>query len=147
MAGNGRHAGGRKTKDTRDAVRSDGKLGGFELPDASLYLGPDETEWHPATVAWWDAWRASPQAVLMMTEPDWHFLLETALIHHTMWKNGRWEFASEVRMRTAKLGATPADRKALRLDIEIPEVFPVGETKATPDNMVSINDRRGRLTA
>ena len=143
MAGNGRQAGGRKTKDTRDSVRSDGKLGGFELPDPMEYIG--EEEWHPATVAWWDAWRASPQAVMMMTEPDWHFLLETALIHHNMWKNGRWEFASEVRMRGAKLGVTPADRRALKLEIEVPEEYPVGKTAKTPDNMVSISDRRKRI--
>ena len=144
MAGNGRQAGGRKTKDTRDVVRSDGRLGGFDLPDPELYLGPGES-WHPATVAWWDSWRASPQAVQMMTDPDWHFLLETALIHHNMWGNGRWEFASEVRMRCAKLGVTPADRKALKMDVEVPEEYPVGKAKSADDNVTSIDDRRSRL--
>lgn len=141
------HRGGRKTptQDTRDMVRSDGKLGGFELPDPMDYIGAEE--WHPATVAWWESWRASPQGVQMMTEPDWHFLLETALIHHNMWKNGRWEFASEVRMRCAKFGATPADRKALRIEVDVPEVFPVGESKASPENMTSINDRRSRMVS
>ena len=143
MAGNGRQAGGRKTKDTRDVVRSDGRLGGFELPDPMEYIG--EEEWHPATVAWWDAWRASPQAVQMMTEPDWHFLLETALIHHNMWRNGRWEFASEVRMRGAKLGVTPADRKALKLEVEVPEEYPVGREKKVEGNVTSIDERRSRL--
>lgn len=137
------HSGGRPASDTRAIVHSDGRLGGFELPDPEIYIG--EPEWHPATIEWWQSWRESPQAVQMMTGPDWHALLETALIHHNMWKNGRWEFAGEVRQRTAKYGATPADRKALKIEVEIPEEYPVGNAEAKPENVASINERRKRL--
>lgn len=43
-----------------------------------------------------------------------------------MWLNGRWEFANEIRMRVAKFGATPADRRALKFEIEVREEHPVG---------------------
>lgn len=140
MAGNGRRAPGSNNSDVRDFVRSDGKIGGYELPEGVL---PDGEEWHPLTVRWWNHWRSSPQAARMVTEPDWDFLLDTALIHHTMWKNGRWEFANEVRMRVAQFGATPAARRALKQEIDVPEEYPTGRKSGS--NVTSIEDRRKRL--
>ncbi|WP_201308842.1 phage terminase small subunit [Puerhibacterium puerhi] len=100
-------------------------------------------EWHPQTRRWWDSWRTSPQASRMLSGPDWDFLLDTALMHHVMWSRQKWEFASEVRLRVAKFGATPEDRLRLRVEIETPEEAPVGEASAT---VTSISDRRRRLT-
>lgn len=94
-------------------VSPDEKLRGPELPVDAL---PDGEEWHPRTQAWWDTWRRSPQAQTF-TATDWDFLIDTALMHHTMWLKGRWEFASELRLRAAKFGATPEDRARLRLQI------------------------------
>ncbi len=138
MAGNSRRATGRR-EDVRDLIRSDGRLGGYELPEGAL---PDGEEWHPITVRWWDHWRSSPQSSHMVSEPDWDFLLDTALIHHNMWKNGRWEFANEVRMRVAQFGATPAARRALKQEIEVVEETPVGNKGA---NVTNIDDRRKRI--
>lgn len=138
MAGNNRKAG--RAEEVRDMVRSDGRLGGYELPEGVL---PDGEAWHPLTVRWWNHWRASPQAARMVTEPDWDFLLDTALIHHTMWTNGRWEFANEVRMRVAQFGATPAARRALKQEIEVVEETPVGKGRSA--NVTSIDDRRKRI--
>lgn len=138
MAGNNRRAG--RAENVRDMIRSDGRVGGYELPEGVL---PDGEEWHPITVRWWNHWRSSPQAARMVTEPDWDFLLDTALVHHTMWKNGRWEFASEVRMRVAQFGATPAARRALKQEIDIVEETPVGNVEGA--NVTSINDRRKRI--
>lgn len=140
MAGNNRRAG--RAEEVRDFVRSDGKLGGYELPEGVL---PDGEEWHPVTRQWWDNWRRSPQAARMVTEPDWDFLLDTALIHHTMWTNGRWEFANEVRMRVTQFGATVASRRALKQEIEVVEETPVGQGRGTPGVVTSINDRRRRI--
>jgi hypothetical protein len=109
---------------SRDSISADGKHRGIELPLDAL---PDGEEWHPMTVAMWEAWRLSPQAVRMNTDIDWFFLLDTALMHHTMWAKGRWEFAAEVRLRVAKFGATPEDRLRLKLEVEVPEDYPVGE--------------------
>lgn len=80
-----------------------------EAPDL-----PEEIAWHSRTQAWWESWRRSPQADLMV-ETDWVFLLDTALMHHAMWTNGTWTLAAEVRLRVAKFGATPEDRARLRM--------------------------------
>jgi hypothetical protein len=87
-------------------------LRGPALPADAL----DGERWHPRTLAWWDTWRRCAQAVTF-TATDWDFLLDTALMHHTMWAKGRWEFAAELRLRAAKFGATPEDRARLRLQI------------------------------
>ncbi|HIY94956.1 MAG TPA: hypothetical protein H9821_04735 [Candidatus Rothia avicola] len=82
----------------------------------------------------------------MLSDPDWDYLLDTALIHHNMWKNGRWDFASEVRLRVAKFGATPDDRNRLRAEIvTIPEV---GDVRAEDiPNLSAARSRRNALLA
>jgi len=89
----------------------DGQLRGPELPDVLAGQA-----WHPRTLAWWETWRRSPQAATF-TATDWDFLIDTALMHHTMWAKGRWEFAAELRLRAGKFGATPEDRARLRMQI------------------------------
>lgn len=103
--------------ETTTVVVDEGALHGPELPDGVL---PDGQEWHPQTAALWDALRRNP---LLADEPDlgWQFLIDTALMHHTMWSKGRWEFASEVRLRVAKYGATPEDRQRLKVKIATPD--------------------------
>jgi hypothetical protein len=92
-------------------IASDDQLRGPDLPDDAL-----DEPWHSRTLAWWKTWRESPQAQAF-TATDWDFLLDTALMHHTMWSKGRWEFASELRLRAAKFGATPEDRARLRIQV------------------------------
>lgn len=143
---------------TRDIIKSDGKLGGFPLPEDVLPLIPEKDrdpdywegeeqreEWHPATVRWWQNWRESPQAVKMLTAPDWDYLLDTALLHHQMWVSGgkNSERAAEIRLRVATFGATVADRLRLRLEVEVPEEYSVGN--ADRANVTSIDDRRKRI--
>ena len=130
--------------DSRTTIKSDGKVGGPDLPAG--WLGTDTKtgeliEWHPATLAWWDHWRRSPQGTRMVTDVDWDFLLDTALMHHTMWANGRWEFSAEVRLRAAKFGATPEDRARLKFEIEVPEQYPVGD-RGNDVNVTRIDARR-----
>ena len=126
----------------RDMVKSDGKIGGFDLPDDVLppikidgefQYDVDgniiREEWHPQTVRWWNNWRESPQGVRMATMVDWDYLLDTALLHHQMWMTGgkNSERAGEIRIRVAAFGATLADRMRLRFEIEVPEEFSVGD--------------------
>lgn len=126
-------------------IKSTGKRMGFKLPEGMLFdKDGDEEDWHPATEAWWEAWRKSPQASHMLSEPDWFFMLDTALIHHNMWKNGRWEFASEVRLRVSKFGSTPEDRMRLRQEIEVPETTPVGSKGG--NKVASLDARRQRMS-
>ena len=149
MAGRGRKPSGRAVRrnvvPARLTVRSDGKLGGFELPAG--VLGTDAAGepivWHPVTVKWWDGWRASPQGVRMVTDVDWDFLLDTARMHQELWSKGRWELAAEVRLRVAKFGATPEDRARLRFDVETVEHYPIGESQASPIDIRS-KERRDR---
>ena len=72
-------------------------------------LMPDGEPWPEQTRTWWEMWGRSPQSETF-TEPDWSFLLDTALMHHAMWSKGQWTLAAEVRLRVAKFGATPEDR-------------------------------------
>lgn len=153
MGGRGPAPSGKRSRErdnpVREPVKSDGKLGGFPLPDDVLPIDPKTEEretWHPQTMRWWESWRRSPQGVKMMTEPDWDFLLDTALMHHQMWMSGgrNSERAAEIRLRVAAFGATPADRARLRMEIEVPEEFPVGDAGAA--NVTNLDERRKRIT-
>jgi len=137
MAGHGPAPKGRRSRARDEApsrqIEADGVVRGPELPD--------EVDWHPRTVVWWETWRRSAQAQEFQAT-DWSFLLDTALMHHTMWAKGRWEFAAELRLRAAKFGATVEDRLRLRQSIVVPgdaEPRPVGGSVA---DLVS---RRARL--
>lgn len=131
-----------RARDTerRDAelskLEADGELRGPELPEGVL----DDESWHPRTVQWWNTWRRSPQAQTF-TETDWDFLLDTALMHHTMWAKKRWEFAAELRLRAAKFGATPEDRMRLKLKIETPG----GGKPAAQETPKGVSSRRRSL--
>ena len=118
----------------KDAARArgdrSGRLSGPELPEGVL---PDGEDWHPQTRALWDALRRSP---LLADEPElgWMFLVDTCSCTTTMWTKGKWEFASEVRLRLAKFGATPEDRARLRVKVVTPEksTAPPSRPRRTP---------------
>lgn len=162
MAGNGpppaESRARQRDEAVRESVKSDGKLGGFDLPDGVLpflpkaqWADPDVPEreqWHEVTQRWWLSWRRSPQGTRMLTEPDWDYLLDTALMHHQMWMSGgkNSERAAEIRIRVAAFGATPADRLRLRMEVEVPdgEAFPAGN-QGTVLDMDAARDRRKRV--
>jgi hypothetical protein len=113
-----------------------------DLPEGIL---PNDEEWHPRTLQWWQTWRESPQATTFI-DTDWDFLIDTALLHHVMWTKGRWEFASEVRLRAAKYGATPEDRARLKLKVDDPTATRQAPVQSSAPNVSDINSRRARLT-
>ncbi|WP_425837295.1 hypothetical protein [Streptomyces fractus] len=126
-------------------ITPDDELRGPELPEGVLGEEDGATvEWHAMTQLWWNSWRTSAQAQTF-TDTDWLFLIDTALMHHTMWAKGRWEFASEVRLRAAKFGATPEDRARLKLKVDDPTTRPQAPVQRA-DNVADINSRRARLT-
>ena len=130
----------------KELIKSDGKLYGFELPEKVLGTNKNGRfiKWHPMTKKWWDHWRRSPQATKMLSEPDWDFLLDTALMHHTMWASRKWEFASEIRLRVQKFGCTPEDRLRLRLEIDNQRAeAEVGNHKGA--DVASLDARRRRM--
>lgn len=135
----------RNAADPETTITPDDELRGPELPAG--VLGEEDGEpvqWHPMTQLWWDSWRGSAQAQTFV-QTDWLFLIDTALMHHTMWAKGRWEFASEVRLRAAKFGATPEDRARLKLKVDDPKNAPQKPAQR-PDGVTDINSRRARLT-
>lgn len=95
-------------------VAPDDELRGPELPSGF--------DWPAPTRRWWETWRRSAQAQTM-TDTDWDFLLDTALLHAELWA-GNGAVAAELRLRVAKFGATPEDRARLRLQIGEPEKKP-----------------------
>ena len=149
----------RRNRTQRELIKYDEVVRGFDLPDAHEVLPPlrkkvdgewrqePQYEWHPMTLKMWDAWRTSPQAVQMMTEVDWAYLLDTALMHHSMWVTGSFDTAAEVRQRMSMFGATPSDRARLRMEVEVPkEKYPVGES-GTTHGVASIDDQRRKRLA
>ena len=116
----------------RDDMILRAKPGDFVGPDLPEGVLPDGEDWHPMTIQWWDQIRRSPQARVAASEVDWGYLLDTALLHHIYWAKGRWEYAAELRIRLAKFGATPADRRALHVFIDAPEEFSVGTVSDKP---------------
>lgn len=106
-------------------VVPDGEVRGPELPAGF--------DWPEQTRDWWETWRRSPQAQAM-TETDWSFLLDTAMLHGEFWA-GNLAVGAELRLRVAKFGATPEDRARLRLQIDSEKP----EAKPAP------SDRKSRL--
>jgi hypothetical protein len=96
------------------------------------------------TLLWWKTWRESAQAQTF-TDTDWAFLIDTALMHHSMWDKGQWTLAAEVRLRAAKFGATPEDRARLKLKVDDPVSAPQKPAQRS-DGVTDISSRRARLT-
>lgn len=100
--------------------------------------------WPAVTKRWWQMWADSPLSA-DYTANDWSELLDTALIHARYWK-GDTKLAGELRLRTAKFGATPEDRARLRImfvdaaeaEARAPQQSPTGS---------SSRERRGPLRA
>lgn len=147
MAGTGPAPTGKRSRDRDNKPVSEyvvtGELYGPELPNAATVL-PKGEKWHPQTVAFWDSLRRSP---LMANEDglSWSVLIDTALMHHKMWQNGRWDFAAELRLRLAKYGATPEDKMRLRVKVTVPSPAApqVGDVEG---KVTDIRSRRARLT-
>ncbi|MET8744533.1 hypothetical protein [Streptomyces sp. NPDC004728] len=113
----------RNASDPETVIVPDGELRGPELPEGVLGVNTKTREltgWHPMTLLWWKTWRESAQAQTF-TDTDWAFLIDTALMHHSMWDKGQWTLAAEVRLRAAKFGATPEDRARLKLRSTTPQ--------------------------
>lgn len=115
---------------------------GPELPADALDAGE---EWHPRVVEWWEAWRRSPQASQMTTDPDWQELLVAARIYQDFWtsRRGRATRAAEMRMRVSAFGATYADRLRLRWELDLEDPAPVGDPSIA--TVTDLDARRDRL--
>lgn len=89
-----------------------------EQPDLPTIMIEDdgnlsEFVWPDVTREWWKMWVDSPLSA-DFTSTDWSFLLDTAVLHARFWQ-GDYKVAGELRLRVAKVGATPEDRARLRI--------------------------------
>lgn len=74
---------------------------------------PNGEPWPQITRAWWRMWGRDPLAADFRAT-DWAELRDTAVIHGAYW-SGDLKLAGELRLRTAKFGATAEDRARLRI--------------------------------
>ena len=74
---------------------------------------PNGDPWPEITRAWWRMWGKDPLAAEFRAT-DWAELRDTAAIHGAYW-SGDLKMAGELRLRTAKFGATAEDRARLRI--------------------------------
>jgi hypothetical protein len=118
-------------------ISDDGTLHGPDLPEGALPGGQD---WHEQTRMLWRELRQHP---LLRDEPGvtWQYLIDSCALHSVMWSRGRWDLASEIRLRLAKIAATPEDRQRMKVNItkHVPEA-------ATPAGVSDLASRRARLT-
>ncbi|WP_103529520.1 hypothetical protein [Streptomyces sp. SM12] len=62
---------------------------------------------------WWQTWLDSPQAEVF-SRTDWRYLLDTLPLVAAYY-DGELKWGSEIRLRVAQFGASPADRARLRM--------------------------------
>lgn len=111
-----------------------------ELPEFDIDVTVDgvissqQFSWPERTREWWQMWADSPLAA-DFTSTDWSELMDTALLHAEYWR-GKFSLAAELRLRTAKFGATPEDRARLRITFAQAD-----EADAKPTTRRSARDR------
>lgn len=99
-----------------------------------------QSDWPRRTREWWAVWGRSALAA-RFTETDWDFLLDTALLH-AAFVRGEYKHAGELRLRVAKMGATPEDRARLRIDLAPPAA---DDDSGGGEDRESSGDRYGDL--
>lgn len=67
---------------------------------------PDSIDWPERTRQWWAAWVESPHTQAW-TPLQWEYLLDTALLHATVWGSGDVAKAAELRTRVERMGGIP----------------------------------------
>jgi len=139
-----------------EIITEDGVIRGFDLPDHP------NIQWCKLTRAWWEMWRRSPQAKLMI-ETDWWSLLEAAMIHNELWRIRRPDVArdkplaasnvallmAEMRRREDAFGATWEARKRNRLAIKTPQTEEEAEkqVKQAAEGAVDYMDKLTKAAA
>ena len=96
--------------------------------------------WPELTRQWWSDLGAAPQAE-HLGSTDWAFLLDTALLHAAVWGRGEMKYLPELRLRVAKIGATPEDRARLRMQFAQADE---ADSKRRPAGE-SARERRGQI--
>lgn len=105
------------TVDTTEVTKTSTRTYGFALPKHPNIV------WCDLTKKWWNMWRKSPQAQVMI-ESDWWSLLAAAFIHNKIWAPGSnisptatSNMLAELRQREHAFGATWEARQRMRMRI------------------------------
>lgn len=117
-----------------------------ELPEFDVQVEQDgeivsrKFDWPESTRRWWRMLGEAPQAE-HLGSTDWSFLLDTALLHAAVWGRGEMKYLPELRLRVAKIGATPEDRARLRM-----QFAQADEADSKRDTSgASARERRGQI--
>lgn len=104
----------------------------------SLYelTGRPASDWHPRVVAWFDAWRRSPQARLFVGRVEWESLGRCAFLLEQYYDPAcspslRVRVWSAISRQESSLGATHADRT--RAGIKVKPMEPAAASAPTPN--------------
>lgn len=132
----------------RETITFDGEIRGFDLPDEAL---EDGELWHPMVVAWWEAFRASPQAQLLVFDIQWHTLLGAMRTYQDLWtgqSRGRTLRAAEFRQILTQYLVTPGDARRSGIEFVLPEPADDEDdaSRSGSPKVTSLDDRRLRLT-
>lgn len=146
-------------------IRWDGQSRGPELP-----LGLPGIKWSTRTIAWWETWRNSPQAMVML-DTDWELMLETALLHNQFWsprresvtgKDGKIKkqivprspaelrsLAAEIRQRLEAMGGSYADRqrRGMKILTDNDEALEDEQIKLDAQDAVNYAEKLARYAA
>lgn len=114
---------------------------------------PEDYEWCTRTQNWWQTVRDSAQA-MAFHPTDWEFLLETALLHHRLWRqtgrelspNGASTLAGELRIRLERYGFSWADRRKFGIHISTPEEAAQEAEQITRQSAVDYRKKLNGLT-
>lgn len=135
-----------------ETLYADGEVRGFDLPDEAL----EENEvWHPVVREWWEAFRRSPQAKLIVTDVQWWDLVAAMRVFQDFWAGkarGRTLRSAELRAILAGYLVSPAAARRSGIDITLPPTDPdEAEAEAAktrgPGTVTSLDSRRARLLA
>lgn len=123
----------RRNKDQHAELPADGELRGPELP--ATYRSHDgenalTVRYLAPTRAWWDTWRASPQAA-QFSGTDWQRLLMLAPLVDAYLRVPTVKGHTEIRLAESLFGATVVDRMRLRWELERPEPETQPATRAS----------------
>lgn len=129
-----------------DRLAWDGEIRGFDLPADALQ---SDESWHPMVVKWWEAFRRSPQAMLLSSDIQWETLLGAMRTYQDLWTGqarGRTLRAAEFRQTLTHYLITPADARRSGIEFVMPEPSEDGSDTPTGDGSVTdLSERRKRL--
>ena len=147
MAGTGPIPKGRRQRE-RDTNRRDRDVVTV-VPD-DVVRGPELHEGHtysPTTVQWYETWRRSPQAQVFEAT-DWLALGLVLPLVDSHTRRPSAAAASEIRLVTASLGGTHADRlRVAKLRVDRPAGSTAHDSGAVGSNVTPISARRDSIRA